>query len=84
VLPDMPELVQELTVPVYKYSGENKLQLEKKAEIKKRTGVSPDIADSIALTFAQPVAPAELRHVLEARSATGRKADYDPFAGQGD
>ncbi len=79
-LPDVPELVSELTTPQYKFNAENRLQLEKKAEIKKRTGVSPDIADAIALTFAAPVAPPGLLELLEAHAATGRAADYDPYA----
>jgi hypothetical protein len=82
VLPDMPELVSELTTPTYKFDQNNRLLLEKKAEIKSRTGVSPDLADAIGLTFAQPVAPRELREELRARSAVGSKAiDYDPHEG---
>lgn len=79
VLPEVPELVSELTTPTYKFDANNKLLLEKKAEIKKRTGVSPDIADAIGLTFAAPVAPRELRELQQSRSATGKRADYDPY-----
>lgn len=81
VLPDVPELVSELTAPKYKFDAHNKLLLEKKAEIKKRTGVSPDIADAIALTHAQPVAPRAVREVLQQRQTVGRAVDYDPFQG---
>jgi hypothetical protein len=77
-LPNMPELQAELTTPTYKFDENNKLQLEKKAEVKKRTGVSPDIADALGLTFAQPVAPRDLREQLQ--SKTGKAADYDPYA----
>lgn len=77
-LPRMPELVTELVAPHYKFDRENKLLLEKKSEIKKRTGVSPDIADALALTFAAPVAPKGLRE-LRGHGATGKAADYDPF-----
>lgn len=78
VLPDLPELVSELTTPTYKFDEANHLQLEKKAEIKKRTGVSPDIADAIALTFAAPVMPRELRELSRAPGAES-DADYDPY-----
>jgi hypothetical protein len=78
-LPSIPELVTELTTPQYKFSAENRLQLEKKQEIKKRTGVSPDIADAIALTFAFPVAPREMRDLAAASRFVGKKTDYDPF-----
>lgn len=85
VLPNMPELVTELTAPVYQFDAENKMKLEKKSEIKKRTGISPDIADSIALTFAAPVAHREVREHIDSLkhhgSATGASADYDPYAG---
>lgn len=78
-LPEMPELHAELTTPKYSFERDNKLKLEKKAEIKKRTGVSPDIADAIALTFAQPVAHRDVRMKLNSRSATGKKTDFDPY-----
>lgn len=80
-LPDMPELHAELTAPKYSFERDNKLKLEKKSEIKKRVGVSPDVADALALTFAQPVAPRAIREELAARSSTGKSADYDPFEG---
>lgn len=79
-LPDMPELVTELTTPLYKFNDENRLQLERKAEIKKRTGCSPDIADAIALTFAHPVAARDMQHLLQSRAARRRaETDFDPF-----
>ena len=31
------------------------MQLEEKSELKKRVGRSPDMADALALTFAEPV-----------------------------
>lgn len=76
-LPELPELVSELTTPVYKFDEHSKLLLEKKADIKKRTGVSPDLADALALTFAAPVAPRELRRLTGGGQQT--QHDYDPF-----
>lgn len=55
-LPRLPELVRELTAPTYFFQG-GKIRLEEKEQIKKRLGFSPDIADSLATTFAQPVKP---------------------------
>ena len=81
VLPKVPELVSELTAPKYSFDAHNHLLLEKKKDIKARTGVSPDIADAIALTFAQPVLPREAReHHRNAAGATAA-ADYDPLEG---
>jgi len=76
-LPEMPELTSELTTPVYKFDENSRLLLEKKAEIKKRTGVSPDLADALALTFAAPVAPRGLRRLTGGGQQT--QHDYDPF-----
>jgi hypothetical protein len=48
----------DLTAPDYCYDMQGRLQLERKEEMKKRGIASPDFADALALTFAQPVAPA--------------------------
>ena len=57
VLPNIPELRDDLIGPQYFYGGTGKLQLERKEDMKKRGLASPDLADALALTFAQPVAP---------------------------
>lgn len=54
------ELAAELTGPQYKFDPSNRIMLEKKDEMKKRGLRSPDLADALALTFAQPVAAAHL------------------------
>lgn len=56
VVPNMPEFLRELTAPMYYFQG-GKIRLEEKEQIKKRLGFSPDVADSLATTFAQPVKP---------------------------
>lgn len=56
-LPNMPELVEELTTPTYTFHG-GQFELESKDYIKERLGRSPDLADALALTFAIPDAPA--------------------------
>lgn len=77
-VPNDNALKLELATPTYKYDASNRIQLESKDDIKKRLpdSGSPDLADALALTFAQPVAPrdplAELR--------TSRRAEtYDPY-----
>lgn len=82
-LPPMPELTRELTAPTYTFVG-GKFMLEPKDKIKERLGVSPDLADALALTFAHPEAPA---NTLEGRfmdiklNGNGRSAkhDWDPI-----
>lgn len=71
-LPNIPELVEELTAPTYAFKGDT-LIIEPKESIKARIGRSPDYADALGLTFAYPVARpdplAELR----------RDKPYDPY-----
>ena len=54
-LPDMPELVAELTAATVTFKGD-KFCLDGKDDIKERIGRSPDLADALACTFAFPVA----------------------------
>ncbi|MBO6289800.1 MAG: PBSX family phage terminase large subunit [Alphaproteobacteria bacterium] len=54
-LPSDELLAAELCAVNKKYDSRGRLQLEEKAEIKRRIGRSPDMADALALTFAEPV-----------------------------
>lgn len=54
-LPNDENLANELCAVNKKYDSRGRLQLEEKEEIKKRLGKSPDMADALALTFAEPV-----------------------------
>lgn len=56
-LPDDPALVEELVGREYGFDAMNRLQLERKQDMKKRGLGSPDAADALALTFYQPVRP---------------------------
>lgn len=78
-IPNDNSLKLELATPTYRYDTANRIQLESKDEIKKRLpdAGSPDIADALALTFAQPVAK---RKALLPGQKTGRSGDYDPYA----
>lgn len=78
-LPDIPELVRELSTPTY-YFQNGKFQIEPKEQIKERLGYSPDIADALCLTFALPEMPGQkdfLRGIVQPKNF---KSDYDPFA----
>lgn len=56
-LPPDQELADDLTGPEYGFTGDKgQLVLEKKSDMKKRGLASPDCGDSLALTFAHPVA----------------------------
>jgi len=55
-IPDSDYLQSDLCAPGFKYTSNSQIQLERKEDIKKRIGKSPDVGDALALTFAQPVA----------------------------
>ena len=73
-LPDIPELIPELTTPTYTFKGD-RFQIEDKDQIKKRLGRSPDLADGLALTFAAPVQ--RRPHRLE-RAQDDKPWSYNP------
>ena len=54
-IPNDYELTKELAAPTYTYDGQSRLKLESKETIRERVGFSPDRADALALTFAEPV-----------------------------
>jgi hypothetical protein len=77
-LPNLPEMVAELTTPTYTFNG-GKFQLEDKDQVKQRLGRSPDLADALALTFGMPDMPAALASGLH--QGVGRAlVDFDPYA----
>lgn len=66
------DLANDLTSLTYKFDHRNALQLESKDDLKKRGLPSPDIADALALTFAQSIAPKEMRN-----AKYGQQVAYD-------
>lgn len=54
-LPEDEDLFNELISAGKRFDSRGRLQLESKDEIKKRLGRSPDKADALVLTFAEPV-----------------------------
>lgn len=75
-LPDVPELVAELTEPVYYFKGDRVI-LEDKDQIRAKLGRSPDIADSLCLTFAADVyVPTDAERMFAGKDSS----DFDPWA----
>lgn len=70
------ELFQSLTQITYAFKGDRFI-LEDKAQFKARVGFSPDEADAMVMTFAEPVTPATVQVGQTARSAV--PSEYDPF-----
>lgn len=54
-IPDSDPLQADACAPGYKYDSLTRVQLESKADIRKRGLRSPDEWDAVALTFAEPV-----------------------------
>ncbi len=54
-IPDSDELQSHLCAPGYGFDSNSRLLLEKKVDIRKRVGFSPDLGDALALTFAENI-----------------------------
>lgn len=78
-LPNIPELLEEMTSTTYFFKGDA-LQVEEKDQIKQRIGRSPDYFDGLGLTFAHPVHPSPRDGLGNRGSSNPRAARHDPFA----
>lgn len=80
-IPNDLDLLADLTGVEYGYvlkDGLDAIQLEKKADMKKRGLASPDSADALALTFAYAVAPSDHSRIISGKPR--HQVDYDPLA----
>jgi len=80
-LPDIPELIGELTVPTYTFAN-GQFLLEEKDLIKEKLGRSPDLADALALTFGIPELPTSEGFPLGyegAAQGAGIRSEWDPY-----
>lgn len=77
VLPNLPEIVPELTTPTYTFKGD-KILIEDKDQVKLRLGRSPNYADALATTYAEPVHVNRTAYGTPLRPAVAQ-AEYDPF-----
>jgi hypothetical protein len=81
-VPDEAEIQTDLTGVQYGFNADNAIQLERKEDMKKRGLASPDNADALALTFAEPVMMArDGRTGHWGLAQRGVQHEYDPFAG---
>ena len=71
-IPNDYELTKELAAPTYSYDGQSRLKLESKETIRERVGFSPDRADALALTFAEPVVASFDRDFFSGSNTAGR------------
>jgi hypothetical protein len=52
-IPDSDAMQADLVEPGFDYDSKSRIRIESKEKIKKRGGLSPDIADALSLTFAE-------------------------------
>ena len=80
-IPDDDELVDELVAPTYWYTPTGTMAIEPKDSVKERLGKSPDLADALALTFAEDIGA---KYMKASDQMAGGKAevDYNPLIGQ--
>lgn len=82
-IPDESELITDLISPEFNYHPvSNRIQLETKEKMKQRGLASPDSAEALALTFAQPVARIDTHHGRSnpvSRNRQARDVDYQIF-----
>lgn len=77
-LPDDRELAEELCAATYTFQGD-KFRLDDKDSIKETLGRSPDKADALALTFAQPVVKRTPYDQYRNNSDAGRRREFNPY-----
>lgn len=79
------DLQQDITAPCHSDVGadvdsQGRLKIEKKEDIRKRLGFSPDLGDAAALTFAERVADeAMIDRFLQRSGPARREYIYDPL-----
>lgn len=78
-LPNVPEIVGELTTPMYTFKGD-KMLIEEKEQVKLRLGRSPNYADALATTFAQPVHVQTILPAWMQRQIGRAQTEYDPWS----
>lgn len=76
-LPEMPELLTELSGRRYEFMANGQVKLEPKDKMKERFR-SPDLADALALTYAQFVPP-KIDILHNVPDTTGEDLEYDPY-----
>ena len=72
------ELATDLTGVEYAFDAQDRIQLERKEDMEKRGLASPDMADALCLTFAQPVP--EYQEPLPGFRPQKVQRDYDPLS----
>lgn len=79
-IPNVPELIAELSMPLVETTDTGKIQVESKRKMRARGVKSPDYADALVLTeFAFPMAPVIGHNIPPPRSAVQELAGLGVF-----
>lgn len=81
MLPNIPEMVEELTALEYTYHGDQFILIDKDQIREKLGGRSPDHADALMTTYAYPVARKVRPGPFGQAPQPRQPQDYDPFSG---
>lgn len=82
ILPQNLDLAKELCAPLYESDESGRISIERKADIKKRLGYSPDLADGLALTFAEELydqQPSEYEAIMLWKSELPKGTPFSRF-----
>ena len=81
VIPHDEDLKSELIAADYAFDNKDRIQLEKKEDVKEKLplGNSPDCADALALTFAMPVSALSQEENQYGRDQDKKRNNYDPL-----
>lgn len=79
-IPDDDDLQTDLTGLLYGYDADGNTILERKEDAKKRGVASPDSADALALTFAEPVAAKSDNTAVKQQARQQEQQDHNPYA----
>jgi len=80
-IPDDADLRVDLEGPEYGYDALNRIELERKDDMKRRGLSSPDMADALALTFAYPFGPTAGLLAGTATATGTAMTEYNPLEG---
>jgi hypothetical protein len=79
MLPNIPEIVAELTTTTYTFHN-GKFLIEPKEKVKLKLGRSPDLADALALTFTLKDMPSDTAsQMFPGFRQKKHLSDYDPY-----
>jgi hypothetical protein len=74
------EIINELTAPKLEWNSKGQMKLESKEKMLKRGIASPDMADALMMSFAEPVAiDVEIPGSIQRAVSRPVPVDYDPY-----